>query len=58
MSKKEDKQRLDSILKSIEKIKSERKVEKRAEEKDDKKLVDDKEEDLSEVSLGEKVNYF
>ena len=55
MSKKEDKQRLDSILKSIEKIKSERKVEKKIDEKEDKKLVKDKEENLEEVSLGEKL---
>ena len=55
MSKKEDKQRLESILKSIEKIKSERKVEKKIDEKEDKKLVKDKEENLEEVSLGEKL---
>ena len=30
-------------------------MKKKAEEKDDKKIIDDKEEDLSEVSLGEKL---
>ena len=56
MSKKEDKQRLESILKSIEKIKSEKgKLKKKIDEKEDKKLVKDKEENLEEVSLGEKL---
>ena len=55
VAKKEDKQRLDSILKSIEKIKSQTKVEKKDNEKEDEKLVEDKQEDLKEISLGEKL---
>jgi len=42
-------------LKSIEKIKSEEKVKKQIDEKDDKELIEDKEEDLKEISLGEKL---
>ncbi|MBD23221.1 MAG: hypothetical protein CL572_06130 [Alphaproteobacteria bacterium] len=53
--KKEEKQRLDSILKSIEKIKSQRKVEKKIDQKNEDELVEDKEEDLKEISLGEKL---
>jgi len=49
-----DKNRLDSILKSIEKIKTQKKVEAKVEEKDEKKVVEE-EEDLEEVSLGEKL---
>ena len=55
MAQKQDKKRLDSILKSIEKIKSEEKVKKQINEKDDKELIEDKEEDLKEISLGEKL---
>ncbi len=50
----EDKNRLDSILKSIEKIKTQKKVETKVEQKDDKKVVED-EKDIEEVSLGEKL---
>lgn len=50
----EDKNRLDSILKSIEKIKTQKKVETKVEQKDDKKLVEE-EKDIEEVSLGEKL---
>ena len=42
-------------MKSIEKIKSEEKVKKQIDEKDDKELIEDKEEDLKEISLGEKL---
>ena len=42
-------------MKSIEKIKSEEKVKKQINEKDDKELIEDKEEDLKEISLGEKL---
>mgnify|MGYP003877945209 CR=1 FL=1 len=55
-TKKKEEKRLDSILKSIEKIKSQRKVEEETEEKDDEKLVDKKEEDLKELSLGDKLS--
>ena len=55
VAQKQDKKRLDSILKSIEKIKSEEKVKKQIDEKDDKELIEDKEEDLKEISLGEKL---
>ena len=53
--KKEEK-RLDSILKSIEKIKSQRKIEEETEQNDDKKLVEDKEQDSKQLSLGEKLS--
>ena len=56
VTKKKEEKRLDSILKSIEKIKSQRKVEEETEEKDDEKLVDKKEEDLKELSLGDKLS--
>jgi len=55
VAQKQDKKRLESILKSIEKIKSEEKVKKQIDEKDDKELIEDKEEDLKEISLGEKL---
>ena len=50
----EDKNRLDSILKSIEKIKTQKKVETKVEQKDEKNIVEE-EKDIEEVSLGEKL---
>ena len=44
---------MDSILKSIEKIKSEN--QKLSENKEDEELVEEKEKDVREISLGEKL---
>ena len=49
-----NKNRLDSILKSIEKIKTQKKIETKVEQEDDKKVVEE-EKDTEEVSLGEKL---
>ena len=45
---------MDSILKSIEKIKTQKKVETKVEQKDEKNIVEE-EKDIEEVSLGEKL---
>ena len=50
----EDKNRLESILKSIEKIKTQKKVETKVEKKDDEKVIEE-EKDIEEVRLGEKL---
>ena len=46
---------MDSILKSIEKVKLENK--KLSENKEDEELVEEKEKDVREISLGEKHNF-
>ena len=45
---------MESILKSIEKIKTQKKVETKVEQKDDEKVIEE-EKDIEEVSLGEKL---